>query len=113
MTDAELTGRLTAIAGRARTPDDEVLRAAIVRIEELARTAPRRWINVRIAVAVGGGREWSAWGQSGRSDPDMCDEALGQIGDDLRSCYIVTADVPVREVRDIEGRVGPTITPSD
>jgi hypothetical protein len=43
----------------------------------------------------------------------MCDEALGQIGDDTRSCYIATADVPVPEVRDIEGTVGATITPSD
>jgi hypothetical protein len=113
MTDAELIGRLKAILGRAGTPDDDVLRAALIRFDELARAAPRRSVPVRIAVAIGDGGGWSAWGQSGRSDDDMCEEALGQIGDDHRACYIVTADVPVPEVRDIEGRVGATFTPSD
>ena len=45
------------------------------------------------------------YGQSGWGDDEMCEEALSQIGDDPKACYIIAADVPVPEVRTIEGRV--------
>jgi hypothetical protein len=107
MTDAELIGRLRSMVDRGTASDEGTLHAALVRLDELTRAAPRRTVPVRIAVALGSGGAWAAWGESGRRDRDMCDEALGQVGDDVKACYIVTADIPVPETREISGSVKP------
>ncbi len=103
MTDHELIGRLKAMVDHGGSPDDEAIRAVLGRLSEL--TPPRRTLPVRVAVAMGSSGTWYAWGQNGYGDHDMCQEALGQIGDDLKVCYIVEADLAVPEVQEIEGRV--------
>jgi hypothetical protein len=104
MNDRALIERLRALATHGGTPDDEALRVALTRLGELTATVPRRTLPVRIALVMPASGAWYAYGQSGTSDEDMCQEALGQVGDDPRVCYIVTADVPVPDVREIEGR---------
>jgi hypothetical protein len=103
MTDSELIDRLKAMVARGGSPDDETVRGALGRLDTLLQAAPRRTLPVRVAVVMSAGGGWYAWGENGRNDHDMCEEALGQVGDDPKVCYIITADVPVPEVREIEG----------
>jgi hypothetical protein len=102
-----LIERLRALATRGGTPDDEVLRVALTRLGELPTAVPRRTLPVRIALVMPASGAWYAYGQSGTSGEDMCQEALGQVGDDPSVCYIVPADEPVPDVREIEGRTEP------
>jgi hypothetical protein len=104
MTDRELIGRLEAMAARSGSPDDEALRAAVGRLNELA-LASHRTLPVRIAVAMGSSGNWYSFGQNGYGDHDMCQEALGQLGDDLKVCYIIKADLAVPETQEIKGRI--------
>ena len=103
MTDSELIDRLKAMVGGGGSPDDETLRAVLGRLAPLLQAAPRRTLPVRVAVVMSAGGGWYAWGENGRNDHDMCEEALAQVGDDPKACYIITADVPVPEVWEIEG----------
>ncbi len=107
MTDRELIARLATLATHGGTADDEVLRSAVARLEESVRATPRRIQPVRIAVAIGASGQWYAYGESRYDDRTLCEEALGQVSEAHQACYIITADVPVPEVREIAGEIAP------
>ena len=107
MTAREVIARLATLAARGGTADDEALRSAVARLEGSACAAPRRTLPVRIAVAIGASGKWDAYGEGRYDDHTLCEEALGQIMEAHQACYIVTADVPVPEVREVAGEIEP------